>query len=411
MKSNKHQETTFCKICRGIARLFDIVDFNKIVCDIPYPRGLAGIPVYYYRCESCRHLFTIDFDAWSADDFAKQIYNEDYIFVDPEYLEKRPHDSAIYFGPKLNGISDSNLKMLDYGSGLGLLAKYLAEEYQIYNVDSFDPYGIPSPSTEGKNMEHLYDFIMAIEVFEHWVEPVVEMAKLNNLLGDNGFIYVSTQLQPTNITRLGCAGWSYASPRNGHINLYSKDSLALLARYFSLRLESVGSEHFMFPKTRNASKTTTAFNRLVSGVLWRNCVIAEDILTHINAIEFNGSWHGNEPADTKGIQWFRWTGSDHSSILIRIAQGTRPLTLIIRVFIEILPEFLEKTTWKLNGELVKPLTSHQDNFIELNFGVMEIDRQPEINLDFVTPQVQSPVSIRGAFDDRNLGLAIGVELR
>jgi len=52
---------------------------------------------------------------------------------------------------------------------------------------------------------------------------------LSSLLADDGIILFSTLLSNENIKRHARLTWWYASPRNGHISLYSQKSLAMIA--------------------------------------------------------------------------------------------------------------------------------------------------------------------------------------
>ncbi len=63
---------------------------------------------------------------------------------------------------------------------------------------------------------------------------------------DPGLILFSTLLQPADIDRLGL-NWWYAGPRNGHVSLYSRASLAKLVRRFGLKLGSFSeSMHVLY---------------------------------------------------------------------------------------------------------------------------------------------------------------------
>jgi len=56
-------------------------------------------------------------------------------------------------------------------------------------------------------------------------------------LMDAGLILFSTLLQPADIDRQGL-NWWYAGPRNGHVSLYSRASLAKVVRPFGLKFRS-----------------------------------------------------------------------------------------------------------------------------------------------------------------------------
>jgi len=75
-----------------------------------------------------------------------------------------------------------------------------------------------------------FELITAFEVFEH-VPDVRELASnLPALLAPDGLVLFSTVLSDGHIRSDQKLSWWYASPRNGHISLFSRDSLAILAR-------------------------------------------------------------------------------------------------------------------------------------------------------------------------------------
>src|SRR4051812_18217113 len=88
-------EARSCKICGGAAHLFGVVDFNRS-CEELRGKYLAasGAPIYYRRCTACNFLFTDLFDDWSHTEFNRNIYNEKYAEVDPDYISVRPLANA-----------------------------------------------------------------------------------------------------------------------------------------------------------------------------------------------------------------------------------------------------------------------------------------------------------------------------
>jgi hypothetical protein len=85
-----------CKCCGGKASVYGVVDLNKN-CEAAknrFPLPLAGVPIYYHRCQSCGLIFTVRFDDFSKSDFAEHIYNRDYRLVDPDYAQDRPLQNA-----------------------------------------------------------------------------------------------------------------------------------------------------------------------------------------------------------------------------------------------------------------------------------------------------------------------------
>ncbi len=214
-----------CPICAGTCSLFDVVDFNKSCEEL---RGkflsLAGIPVYYARCGTCGFCFAPELARWKPEEFSEKIYNDEYVIVDPDYIEVRPRTNAAnlitLFGDRIHSI-----KHLDYGGGAGLLAKLLRESD--WNSTSYDPFADKNISAEqlGK-----FDLITAYEVFEHVPNVPELMSNLRALLAQDGLILFSTLLSDGNIHPGKRLNWWYASPRNGHISLFSRDSLSILAQ-------------------------------------------------------------------------------------------------------------------------------------------------------------------------------------
>jgi 2-polyprenyl-6-hydroxyphenyl methylase/3-demethylubiquinone-9 3-methyltransferase len=82
-----------------------------------------------------------------------------------------------------------------------------------------------------------FDCISCFEVLEHATDPARVFADLSELLAEPGLVLFSTLLQPADMSFQGLSWW-YASPRNGHISLYTADSLRALARPHGLTFAS-----------------------------------------------------------------------------------------------------------------------------------------------------------------------------
>ncbi|TXH04358.1 MAG: class I SAM-dependent methyltransferase [Nevskiaceae bacterium] len=216
-----------CKICRSSSSLYGVVDFNKS-CEEAREAflPLLGWPVYYYQCSVCGLVFTVDFDHWSKQQFIDEIYNQDYVKVDPDYAEVRPINNAKMVAEFVQ--KNTTLAMLDYGGGNGRLAAELTALG--FDAMSFDPMIDDAPAPDGSG----YQLITAFEVMEHTPNPVETMAEMAGFLGDGGAILFSTltidSLPPRNV------GFWYISPRNGHVTIYTKKSLQVLAEGLSLEI-------------------------------------------------------------------------------------------------------------------------------------------------------------------------------
>ncbi len=224
-------QETVCKCCGAQAFLYGVVDFHKN-CEI-YRRsvlGLSGVPVYYHRCSLCQFLFTTAFDGFSIEDFQQHIYNQDYVLVDPDYPEARPRSNA----QVLRGLfpTERPARILDHGGGHGTLAGLLRDA-GFPHVETYDPF----VASHDARPAGRFDCVLCFEVLEHSIDPARSIAEMNESLTENGLILFSTLLQPADIDRQGL-NWWYAAPRNGHVSLYSRASLAKLVRPFGLRFRS-----------------------------------------------------------------------------------------------------------------------------------------------------------------------------
>jgi 2-polyprenyl-6-hydroxyphenyl methylase/3-demethylubiquinone-9 3-methyltransferase len=220
-----------CKCCGSPAYLYGVVDFHKN-CEIYRRRvlGLSGIPVYYHRCPACRFIFTRAFDDFTTDDFLRDIYNDEYLVVDPDYLEDRPRSNAATVCSLFSAARPR--RILDYGGGRGLLADLLAAS-GFDDVATYDPF----VARHAARPRDRFDCIVCFEVVEHSADPRGLFADMSELLAEPGLILFSTLLQPADIDRQGL-NWWYAGPRNGHVSLFSTTSLERIVHPLGFRLGS-----------------------------------------------------------------------------------------------------------------------------------------------------------------------------
>lgn len=223
IKEYQFKSTEYCKICGNICTPFDVVDFNKS-CEEAKGKFLAlsGMPVYYFRCRNCGFLFAPMFDTWSVDEFKQKIYNDEYESVDPDYKELRPKSNAMFL-EQLFGSFKNDINHIDYGGGNGLLSSTLTTLG--WKSGSYDP--IINIDTDIRSYGK-FQLVTAFEVLEHSPDPNKLMKDLETLIVDNGLILFSTLLSDGLVEQNNRLNWWYAAPRNGHISLYSKNSLTLL---------------------------------------------------------------------------------------------------------------------------------------------------------------------------------------
>ena len=222
-----------CPVCRRDSVLLDVVDFNK-TCEEARGKFLppAGVPVSYLRCGNCGFTFAPELCAWTLEEFEARIYNADYALVDPDYLDVRPRANAASLVPML-GERGRTIRHLDFGGGNGKLSGLLREaNWQSTSYDPFVDRDV-APETLGR-----FDLITAFEVFEHVPDVQRLMTTLTSLLAPDGVVLFSTMASDGHLHPGQRIGWWYAAPRNGHISLYTRKSLDILAQKHGLKFGS-----------------------------------------------------------------------------------------------------------------------------------------------------------------------------
>ena len=222
-----------CPICSCNSPLLDVVDFHKACVD---PEGafktLSGVPVYYAMCEGCGFCFAPALAAWPLEEFEEKIYNAQYTLVDPEHVETRPRGNAASLLETFQALPPT-FRHLDYGGGNGLLSQVLREAG--WNSTSYDPFLDKAARSEALGQ---FDLITAFEVFEHVPDVQQLVTTLHSLMKPDGLVLFSTLISDGQIHRGERLSWWYASPRNGHISLFSRMSLGMLASAHKLNFRS-----------------------------------------------------------------------------------------------------------------------------------------------------------------------------
>ena len=83
-----------------------------------------------------------------------------------------------------------------------------------------------------------FNLITVFEVFEHVPDINVLMKNLTQLMSDDCLVLFSTLVSDGNLKLNNRINWWYASPRNGHISLFSKQALTLLGSKYTLKFGS-----------------------------------------------------------------------------------------------------------------------------------------------------------------------------
>ena len=220
-----------CPVCAAEARILGEVDFNKSCEDrngVLLPK--ANTTVRYFLCNRCGFCFAPEFKGWSDRKFIERIYNDEYVLVDPEYVALRPQRAASYLENRFGPVRD-RIAHLDYGGGNGLLSRLLcAAGWRSASHDDF----VEGPGRFAQLST--YDLVTAFEVFEHVADPQRLMSALSRVTHPRSLILFSTLLSDGTIAPGRGLDWWYLAPRNGHISLYSSNSLSVLLSAHGYRL-------------------------------------------------------------------------------------------------------------------------------------------------------------------------------
>lgn len=207
-----------CPVCKRNTHYLDSVDLNKSCEEV---RGVklknSGLLIKYFLCENCGFCFAPEIAKWDFATFEKHIYNDGYKQIDPDYEAVRPLANAALLNKTFQG---SKIRHLDYGGGSGLLSDTL--KIKSWDSFSYDPF--VNRTTKIGDLGQ-FDLITAFEVFEHVPDISSLFSDLQQLVRPNGVILFSTLMSDGEIAPGKPLTWWYASPRNGHISLFSKASM------------------------------------------------------------------------------------------------------------------------------------------------------------------------------------------
>ena len=381
-----NRQTAPCKLCGRTSYFFDVVDFNKCCAAELYSFGAACIPVSYFRCYACGFLFTQFFDTWTPQEFAKFVYNEDYIKVDGEYAGARPMREATAMAQRLAGLS--HLRILDYGSGSGLFADQL-RSLGFDCVKSYDPFSSPN-RPEGQ-----FDVVTCFEVLEHTTSPQRTLSDIRSFLDPKGCVIFGTGIQPATIGEIR-ANWWYVAPRNGHVSIYTLNALAHLGQTLGLLLHAgPGGTAFAAACVSPASHQILASIGRPLRFYHLTAPSRGDVIPP----EQKTSWHSAEGADD---EFFRWTRD--ANIFWRLQEQSFEsceLHIAITIHNEVQPGFADSCRIEVGNHSVPlardagVLTAH-----------ISIEERVEGILKLVTPSLLRPCDLRNVTDSRGLGLAV-----
>ncbi len=195
-------------------------------------RLLGRHHVRYYRCRDTGFIQT-EAPYWLEEAYASAISSLDTGCVARNLVLR---DKTIQV---CDALVPAAGRFLDFGGGYGLLVRLMRDAG--YDFVRSDPYcenlfargfDVSDRAEPGR-----YDLATAFEVFEHWPDPVAELAKLFDVTDS---VLASTEIVPDRPLR-SADDWHYFSTLGGqHVSFFTSAALERLAASFGARLYSDG---------------------------------------------------------------------------------------------------------------------------------------------------------------------------
>lgn len=157
-----------------------------------------------------------------AEYLSKCVYSSPGMYVNDESKSDR-YDGMI---DNIQDLLPPPANMLDYGSGLGVLAKKLSDLG--YHVECYEPSkyardisrcGLKTHSRVCDIPKSAFNMVIAIEVLEHCINPLYDIGIMHECLANGGLFYYTTGLFD-DFFRMA----KYVQPEQ-HLNFFTKNSM------------------------------------------------------------------------------------------------------------------------------------------------------------------------------------------
>jgi hypothetical protein len=206
--------------------------------------GLSKIEVAYFECMNCGSLQTQE-PNWLDEAYAKSNLSD----LDVGAAQRVVVNQAfVLLFAKLFKLR----LILDFGGGDGLLCRLLRDRgLDAYTADEFGIAAYARPF--GGSLTRCYDLVTAFEVFEHFRDPSVSLARLFD--SRPRFIVASTEVYSGQ-----GSNWWYLAPQSGqHVFFYSRKALHLLAKTHEYSYYGLSGRHVFArePLSRFRQRTTS----------------------------------------------------------------------------------------------------------------------------------------------------------
>ncbi len=174
--------------------------------------------VNYYRCPGCFSVFMDPACHLSVEEEKKRYSEHNNDVEDPGYRQfVKPLVKCVLANQKEED------QGLDYGCGTGPVAASMLAE-SAFKIELYDPFFLDDQIV----LQKKYDYIIAVEVIEHFKEPGREFQKLRELLKQSGNLYCMTLIYDHSIDFLN---WYYKNDPT-HCFFYSFEAVNYIKRNY-----------------------------------------------------------------------------------------------------------------------------------------------------------------------------------
>jgi 2-polyprenyl-3-methyl-5-hydroxy-6-metoxy-1,4-benzoquinol methylase len=227
--------------------------------------------VQYYQCECCGFIQT-EKPYWLDEAYSEAITKSDLGLVSRNIALSRISKVII------QSFFNRNAKFLDYGGGYGMLVRMMRDfGFDFYRSDKFCDNLLAAGFDADREGLDQYELVTAFEVFEHLVNPLLE---IEHMLQFSKNILFTTLLLPA--TQPKPSEWWYFGLEHGqHIAFYTPKSLAKIAEKFHLNIYSNGDSLHLLTEKKVSPLCFNLMSRdKVSQILhlffWRKSLLAKD---------------------------------------------------------------------------------------------------------------------------------------
>lgn len=210
--------------CRVCSNLLDQAIFSE---------KIFGKNINYFECNICKYVQT-ERPYWLDKAYSSAINS-----CDTGIMGRNQSNVGLVLAT-LSMIRKINANVVDCAGGYGILVRLLRDRG--LNALWSDPYCQNLLAVGFEHTIEKADLVTAFEVFEHFVDPLIEIEKLFNVSPN---LLISTSLISTP-TPLPKDWWYYGLDHGQHIGFFRLQTLQFIANKFGKKLLTDGCRYHLF---------------------------------------------------------------------------------------------------------------------------------------------------------------------